>query len=162
MAHRYRFTVATYLVLGLAVLLLLAAAILILDRLSSLADTEGADATVITTSAEMAWERGRYREKTTLAQIRFTLADGRSVTTTLRPAPASKGEPTVRIRYKRHNPRQAVTEEPNPWFYGFAIGLFSSGVLCLVLAHFVALRDGPVQRVRHASPMPKSERPSKQ
>lgn len=148
MTQKYRFTVVTFFVLLLAVLLFAVAALMAADRRDSLEGTAGAEATVISTGASRERSAGRGWNVNTWADVRFALPDGRSVTTRLRPSPDTviDGAKTVRIRYKSHDPRIAATEETSLAFYA-GIGLFVSfGVICLVAAHFVSLRDGAVQR----------------
>ena len=145
MPNRYRFTVVTFAVLFLAVGFALVSAFLVYGRMDSLEGTDAADATVVSVGSTMEPRQNRAgNTEKTWAKVRFTLPDGRAITATLRPAPETNGRTTVRIRYKRVDPRIVTEVSASRHYVGGAIFL-ALGLLCLVLAHFVSLRDGVVQ-----------------
>jgi hypothetical protein len=151
---KYRITVVSVLVFLMAAAFFLLAWHFLSDRLDALEGTAAADATVIATGSTVA-----RRYPVPWAEIRFTLRDGRTITTTLRPAPSTlKGdEPAFRIRYKLHDPRWVVAET-NVELYLFIIFLFSLGIIFLVGAYFVSLRDGIVQKGRKSKPQGEQQR----
>lgn len=144
--RKYRVTVVSLLALLIAAPCFLFAWVLFSERLTAIEGTVAADATVVSTGTSLEGA-GARRYPIPSAQIRFSLPDGRTVTTTLRPPPFSvtSGETSVRIRYKPHDPRNAVAESDSKPYLAILSAL-SFGIVFLVIAYFASLRDGVVQR----------------
>lgn len=143
---KYRITVVSLLALLIAAPCFLFAWQLFAERLDAIEATVAADATVVSTGTSLGGS-GARRYPVPWAEIRFSLADGRTITTTLRPPPFSvaSGETAVRIRYKPNDPRYVVAESDSKSFLAILTTL-SFGVIFLVVSYFASLRDGPVQR----------------
>ena len=143
---KYRITAVSLLVFMIAAGCFLFAWGLFAERLDAIEGTVATDATVVSTGTSQGGS-GARRYLVPWAQIRFSLPNGRTITTTLRPAPfvVTSGETTVRIRYKPRDPRKAVADSDAKPYLAVAF-MLSIGVIFLVGAYFASLRDGVVQR----------------
>jgi len=128
----YRFNIAVFLALAVALGIFSLAIKVVADRSAALKDADPAEATVL----KREYRRSGSRGGSHWADVSFSLPDGRIVTTSIGGVRLAipEGATRVNILYKRDDPRSAVVDQDPGAYVGAAgFSVLGCGLLALAL-----------------------------